>query len=239
MIKCESYGISDIGLVRPNNEDCYLAMGRYHFFALADGMGGHKAGEVASKEALDSLKASIKEIIHPQKKAKIPSQDLIYHFRSAIENANNKVYKMSLDKEEFRGMGTTLCCLYIYEDSMIYAHVGDSRIYRYRERELKLLTEDHSLLTECKQNPRTYKHVLTRAIGTHVNSEPDIASATLQKDDIFFMCSDGLSDLVTLHEMEAVLQEEKSLKKTASKLVEMAKVKGSHDNITILFLRIK
>jgi len=238
-IQLESYGISDIGLVRPNNEDVWISMPHYRFFALADGMGGHNAGEVAAKETIDFLSASIKELVHPQKKAKIPTKDLIYHLRSAIENANARIFHLGKKQRTLKGMGTTLCCLYLYEESVIYAHIGDSRIYRFRQKELKQLTEDHSLLMECKKNKGVYKNIITRAIGTSPSVDPEIASVTAQKGDIFFMCTDGFTDFVPLLEAEALLQHKGSLKKKAREMIRMAKNKGSCDNITILLIRIK
>lgn len=235
--KLEAYGLSDIGLVRPNNEDVWISLPRYHFFALADGMGGHKAGEVAAQKTIDFLTKSIKEIIHPQKKANIPTKDLIYHLRSAIENVNHLVHTEGLANDHLRGMGTTLCCLYLYDESVIYAHVGDSRIYRFRDNELKQLTQDHSLLTEYKQG--FFKNIITRAIGTSRTVEPEIASVTVQENDIFFMSTDGLTDCVTLDEMETILKTRHSLRKKAKLFIKLAKKKGSHDNITLLLIRVK
>lgn len=235
-IRLESYGISDIGLVRPNNEDVLLSMPRYRFFALADGMGGHNAGEVAAKETINHLGISIKNLIHPQKKAKIPTKELIYHLRSAIDQVNAKIFSLGSQKHTLKGMGTTLCCLYLYEDSVIYAHVGDSRIYRYRNRELKQLTQDHSLKHSVS---RANKHVITRAIGTCTKVEPEIACVTLQSGDVFFLCTDGLSDFVPLPEIEYLLQQKSSLKKKARDMINKAKEKGSSDNITTLFVKIK
>lgn len=238
MIKLESFGTSDIGHKRDNNEDVFISMPRYRFFALADGMGGHNAGEIAAKETIDFLGRSIKELIHPQKKAKIPTRDLINHLKSAIENANSLVHSLGNENHELRGMGTTLCCLYLYEDAVIYAHVGDSRIYRFREDELKQLTEDHALLMESKINKGTYKHIITKAIGITREVDISIASATVQKGDIFLLATDGLTDSVRLNEIEEILRGPKSLKIKGANLVKIAKEKGGHDNITLILIKI-
>lgn len=235
-MRVESYGISDIGLVRENNEDVWLSMPRYRFFALADGMGGQNGGEIAAKEAIGELSESIKYRVHPQKKAKLPTRDLIYHLRSAIDQANMRVFSLGNEKKFLKGMGTTLCCLYLYEDSVIYAHVGDSRIYRYRDRELKQLTQDHCLRYDLK-HPK--KHIITRAIGTSTKVEPEIASVTAKKGDVFFMCTDGLSDFVSLADIETLLQRKRSLKYTAKCMIDAAKKRGSGDNITTLFVKIR
>ena len=119
-----------------------------------------------------------------------------------IDQYNAKIYDLSKEKLSLKGMGTTLCCLYLYEDSVIYAHVGDSRIYRYRNKELKQLTQDHTLFQESYAKSAT-KHIITRAIGTCNKVEPEISLLTVQQEDLFFMCTDGLSDFVSVQEMES------------------------------------
>lgn len=240
--KMEAFGLSDIGPVRPNNEDAWIALIKHHFFAIADGMGGHKAGEVAAKETIQTLSSAIRKI----KKKDLSSKECIQLLESAIETANHNVFKLGSTHEHLQGMGTTLCCLYLYQESVIYAHVGDSRIYRFREGELKLLTEDHSLLSELMTKGQMedwesfpLKNVITKAIGTTPKVDPEIASVTAQPEDIFVMCTDGLSDYVRLEEMEAVLIQKISLKRKVEILIEKAKEKGSHDNITLLMIKIR
>ncbi len=242
--KIETYGISDIGPVRPNNEDAWIALKKYRFFALADGMGGHKAGEVAAKETILALCESVQKI-SPSKRRALSSKECISFLQFAIESANLKVYKLGNEDPNLHGMGTTLCCLYLYQQSVIYAHVGDSRIYRFRDHELKLLTEDHSLLTELLSSGTLeegkslpFKNIITRAIGTSQKVQPEIASVTAKKKDIFLMCTDGLSDFVSEEEMEVILMQKTSLKKKGLKLLQKAKEKGSHDNITLLMIKI-
>src|SRR3989344_5484784 len=136
------FGLSDIGICRPNNEDVWVAMPEIGFFALADGMGGHQAGEIAAKEAIDHLSHSIKSL-----KKSDPLEQML-ELKSSIEKANSWVYQLSQEEEELNGMGTTLCCLMWLEDVIIYAHIGDSRIYRLRNQKLELLTQDHSLFAK-------------------------------------------------------------------------------------------
>ena len=226
-LKIEAYGHSDQGPVRPNNEDVWLSLPTERFFALADGMGGHQAGEVAAKETLNHLTLSIQD----KKRPKTPCLEFISFLKKAIQSANTHVFEMSLLHEKFKGMGTTLCLLYLHEDGVIYAHVGDSRIYRYRRGELKQLTQDHALASPLK-------NVITRAIGTSKKVLPEIASATAKAGDIFFMCSDGLTDFVSEKEIENILFHSTSLKKIVKKLIEKAKEKGSNDNITILMIKV-
>jgi PPM family protein phosphatase len=225
----EIYGFSDIGLVRPNNEDAYLSLPEIRFFALADGMGGHNAGEVAATEALSSLMSSTSKHMT----AKTTSKEFVSILKNAISNANQHVWELGRKHNHFEGMGTTLCILHLMQDSVIYAHLGDSRIYRYRSRELKLLTEDHT------QYNFPNRRVLTRAIGTSTNVDPEIASATASGGDIFLLCSDGLTDFVTEQEIEIILKKSRSLKKAVFRLIDTAKEKGSNDNITILMVKIR
>lgn len=227
-MKLEIFGFSDIGPVRPNNEDAWLSLPAFRFFALADGMGGHNAGEVAAKEAISSLSSIIKNHLTPSSSSK----NFVSLLKEAINAANQHVWRLGQKNQKYRGMGTTLSILHFVKDSVIYAHLGDSRIYRYRKKEIRLLTEDH--IHYCSPNRR----VLTRAIGTTQEAIPAIASATALAGDIFFICSDGLSDFVPEHEIEKILRRSRSLKRAVFRLIEKAKEKGSSDNITILMIKI-
>lgn len=240
IIPLKSVGVSDIGSTRTNNEDVWVALPEVGFFALADGMGGHNAGEIAAQKTIDFLSDCAKAI----KEQDI--MELIIEIRYAIEKANRHVYEIGSQSSEYQGMGTTLCCLKWTKDAIIYAHVGDSRIYRFRDQKLSLLTQDHSLLAkwlstgklaeECA-TPFPYKHVITRSIGGPGKANPEIAVATHQEGDLFFLCSDGLSDVLTLSEMELLLNAEPNLHQAASNLIEKAKIKGSSDNMTIVMVQ--
>lgn len=236
----KSFGLSDIGLSRPNNEDVWVALPEMGFFALADGMGGHQAGEVAAKEAIDHLIACIKEI---------KSSNCIewgIELRMAIEKANQWVYQLGKKTDSLNGMGTTICCLLWTFEAVIYAHVGDSRIYRLRNQKLELLTQDHSLLTkwlklqkERQRTPFRYKNVITRAIGTAPKANPEVAISKHKPGDLYFLCTDGLSDVLSLEEMEQMINEAPDMESASKKLIEQAKFKGSSDNITILMVQIE
>lgn len=228
-------GLSDIGLSRPNNEDVWAAVPEMGFFALADGMGGHQAGEVAAKVAIEELCTAIQT----------PSSDPLLTLRLAIEKANQKVYEKGKKSHILNGMGTTLCCLYWTKTAVIYAHVGDSRIYRFRKNTLEQLTQDHSLLAKwlaqrqsrtC-ETPYPYKNVITRAIGTSKRVTPEIALVEYEPGDLFILCSDGLSDALPFKDMEKILDRSDSLEAAATRLIEKAKIKGSNDNITVLLIQ--
>ncbi len=225
----ESFGLSDIGLVREKNEDVWLKLEKASFFALADGMGGHRAGDVAARKTIQHLGLFVQKYIPPKASAK----EAISLLREGIQSANYTIYEMSQTKDRFQGMGTTLCLLYLFPGYGIYAHVGDSRVYRYRNKELKQLTQDHVTIKSSQ------RHVLTKAVGTSKRVNPEIACASAEEGDLFFLCSDGLSDFLSTKEIEKILQEHLSLKKMAKSLVSQAKEKGSHDNITVLLVRIK
>lgn len=235
-MKLVSYGLSDIGMCRTNNEDVWIAIPEIGYFALADGMGGHQAGEVAAKEAIEHLSGSIKKI------QKGDPLDRMLELRSAIEKANSWVYQLGKEEQGLSGMGTTLCCLIWLEDVIIYAHVGDSRIYRLRDQKLELLTQDHSLFTKWlkvakhTKTPYPYKNVITRAIGTSSKANPEIAISRYLAGDLYFLCTDGLSDVLSLQEIEKILNESEGLEFSSKKLIERAKNKGSSDNITILMI---
>lgn len=232
----ESYGISDIGLVRPNNEDEWAVVDA-RFFALADGMGGHKAGEVAAKIAIITLC----QAINHKNKSSIPEE--IEHLKKAIANANSCVNDLAKENEDLKGMGTTLCCLLLHEDTLIYAHVGDSRIYRFRK-ELAQLTQDHSLRYELiakgqldEDQAFPFKNVITRAVGTASAVTPEVGTTTIQEGDIYFLCSDGLSDYVKNREITDILERSKTVKEACHSLVDAAKANGGNDNITVVMIK--
>lgn len=236
--KMEAFGISDIGLVRGNNEDVWTVLPEKQFFILADGMGGHNAGEVAAAIAVESMCQSLFSL-PDQASMEATCQFL----REAVIKANFKVYDESLRLPECLGMGTTLCCFLIKENFLIYAHVGDSRLYRYRNK-LHQLTEDHSL-RQCLWNKENsarptflMRNVITRAIGTQAMILPDIGIISLQQNDIYMLCSDGLSDYVAEDKVTQILSTPLSLEEMGKKLIKAAIEKGGNDNITLLLGRI-
>ncbi|QVL56719.1 MAG: Stp1/IreP family PP2C-type Ser/Thr phosphatase [Simkaniaceae bacterium] len=243
--KLSSFGMTDVGLVRTNNEDVFLNLEEHCFFAIADGMGGHKAGEVAAKEAVRFVSASIEELfISSERNWTI--FDLTSFNKLCIENANSWVHHLGKKKKDYKGMGTTICTLLFHERSLIYSHVGDSRVYRFRKGLLKQLTLDHSLTNEMiaqgqvkKENSRNfpYKNVLTRAIGTQTEVEAEIHIAPVSPDDIYLMCSDGLTDQVSDNEIAEVLKNTKDIKSATQILIDRAKQQGGHDNVTVVLVK--
>lgn len=237
------YGKSDIGLNRSTNQDVWAAQPDYGFFVLADGMGGRKAGDIAAREAVQILSESIRQLWEStnffQKEV-----DLLTEIRHAIELANRWVYNMGCAHEALMGMGTTLCCLLWTEQTVYYAHVGDSRIYRFHNDQLELLTEDHSLFARwlSKKNSKTPsppKNIITRAIGTSKPANPEISSCQHNSEDLYLLCSDGLSDAVSLEELQTILTLAPSLEIATEKMIDYAKIMGGNDNITALIIADK
>ncbi|MBP7075256.1 MAG: serine/threonine-protein phosphatase [Rhabdochlamydiaceae bacterium] len=229
----ETFGVSDIGLSRQNNEDVWAELPDDHFYVLADGMGGHLAGEVAAKEAVLHFCDAVDKYFRSPTPPTTSSAKR--YIGETFISANSWIRRLSKDHPDLSGMGTTLCCLLLLDNKIIVGHVGDSRIYRYRK-ELLLLTRDHSLEQETSGRSRSYK--LTRALGISPAIEPDLLEAPCQKGDVYLLCTDGLTDALSDKQIEAIFRRHTTLKETALELIDAAKEGGSHDNITLLLVRI-
>lgn len=245
--KIRAFGLSDIGLVRENNEDVWAQVPNQDIYVLADGMGGHKAGEVAASSTVNFFSAHMQEVLDS-----VPTEMSLKEIASEIEYAiqvvNNSVYEMGCRNRDLRGMGTTFCCLYFHSQGLIHAHVGDSRIYRLRQGKLQQLTKDHSLMRELIDLGRLdksdaeefmYKNIITKAVGTEPFVEPSVVSVDLMDRDLFLMCSDGLSDLLKDEEIAHFMMQEEPLETKVAHLIENAKEKGGHDNITVVMLEVR
>jgi serine/threonine protein phosphatase PrpC len=241
--KITAAGHSDTGLVRQSNEDAWGQVLEYNFFALADGMGGHLAGEVASREAITSLCHLV-----PTFKKKMSLTEARDALDRAIRQVNGIVYHLSRADERFKGMGTTLCSIQFRDEGLLYAHVGDSRIYRLRNHVLEQLTLDHSLLRELVDLGQLsegqvpdflYKNILTKAIGTEATVEPTVQTSDIQEGDMYLLCSDGLSDALALHELELILNSARTLEGAVKTLIANAKYRGGYDNITAVVMRVE
>ncbi len=231
--KINCFGLTDIGLVRKNNEDAWGCLQDPHFFVLADGLGGYKAGEIASRETVLSLCNYIRELYRCIPAALVSSEEMKGHLRKAILSTNSWVYSLSRGNFNLQGMGTTLCCILFHGSHIVYANIGDSRIYRFRK-SIVQITEDHRLAGKQER----LKKIVTRALGKHKSVEPDIAVMDVQPGDIFFLCSDGLSDYLTEKQMHSVFSENSCIEKKCHELVMAAKKKGGADNITIVMTQI-
>lgn len=235
-------GLSDPGLVRQSNEDIWSQVPECAVFALADGMGGHRAGEIAAREAMHVLSSLVR---------KIKPHLSLYEARDAwvgvIKQVNQSIYKLARSDDHLKGMGTTLCCMQFREDGIVYGHVGDSRIYRLRQGALEQLTSDHSLLRELmdlgqiaegQATDFLYKNILTRAIGTEPSVEPSVYTCDIVAGDLYLMCTDGLSDALSEKEIEVTLNSATSVENAVRALIDGAKRKGGFDNITAVVMRV-
>lgn len=229
-------GITNRGCVREINEDSIFM--ESSLYIVADGMGGHLAGEVASKEAIICLK----KYLLGKEEENIP--DLL---KEAVKQANKQIYEMSIDKEEYKGMGTTVTLAMLFDDELFFAHVGDSRLYRYSQEYFEQMTTDHSLvaqmvetgqITEEEANTHPSKNIITKAVGTGIIIEPDIGSFKLKKGDIILLCSDGLTNMLTNEQIVDILNKYKDdLDKVVAELLEKANDAGGNDNISIICLQ--
>jgi len=251
MIRWEMYAMTDVGIRRNHNEDCVAVFPEHGVAVLADGMGGYNAGEVASAMAVDvigkMINAEQSGIEVEQIDARTGFTKASVLVRRSVEVANEAIYRMARTKEACAGMGTTVLVAYLYADRITAAHVGDSRMYRLRDRLLSHVTEDHSLVHEQvrrgllsaddARNSRI-KNLVTRALGVEPGVEPDLVEDIVREGDIYLMSSDGLTDVVSDEAIAHVLMEQQAqLPKAAKLLIDMANKAGGPDNISVILIR--
>ncbi|RDU38525.1 Stp1/IreP family PP2C-type Ser/Thr phosphatase [Neobacillus piezotolerans] len=232
--------MTDQGRIRSHNEDTggiFLNADGYRLAIVADGMGGHRAGDVASGMAL----AEMKNFWENARGIKLPDQAERW-LKEHISLVNGVIFRHSRANEECDGMGTTIVAAIMLEDSATIANIGDSRCYILNETGFRKITEDHSLVNEllrsgqisredAENHPR--KNVLLRALGTEENVEMDISTIMFEEGDTLLLCSDGLSNKVSEKEMADVLSSAASLEEKALKLISLANEYGGEDNITL------
>ncbi|MFH0812929.1 MAG: Stp1/IreP family PP2C-type Ser/Thr phosphatase [Pseudomonadota bacterium] len=245
---------SDLGLKRKINEDSYCADEKIGLFMVLDGIGGHKAGEVASNLGLDTMKENVMRGLKGKSGTVTGEQDEGLSREAVVLNnsialANKVIYEVAHSREEYHGMGTTLASLLIGEKSVAIAHVGDSRIYLIRKNLIERLTEDHSLVMEQLRRGlineedaerSEMKNIITRALGAEENVHPTIDELVPAKDDIFLLCSDGLTDLVSDEEiLNLLLENRQSLDRACQHLIDQANARGGKDNITTILVNFQ
>lgn len=231
-------GISHKGQVRTINEDDFLVMPEFCLFCVADGMGGYEQGEVASKLTIDSI-GNVFENSNDTPSNVCTGSCL----EKAIIYANQQVFKAA----EGRKMGSTIVAAQFTENTLEIGHVGDSRAYRLRHRELQQLTEDHSLvynlfkmgqITQEQMRTHPHKNIVTQALGTEAHVTPDIRRCDILSGDIFLLCSDGLSGMVEDADITKILNSENSPSKAVDHLILAANQAGGRDNITAVLILI-
>jgi len=252
-MRLEAAGKTHVGMKRNHNEDNLLLLPEENLFCVADGMGGHSSGEVASKIAVAEVSeffkytAKDREITWPFKMEKDRNYDE-NRLSTAVKVANARIFEASQSEAKYRGMGTTIVSAYFVDGDTMVGHVGDSRVYRYVAAEQKLvqLTEDHSLLNDyIKAKKLTaeeienfpHKNVIVRALGMKDSVVVDVTRLQPQEDDLFLLCSDGLSGMVSDPKMEEILQRQPDLEKAAQSLIDAANAAGGNDNVTCILVR--
>jgi protein phosphatase len=266
----EAFGMTDRGLVRPGNEDQFLiAMltkalqiqqtslpkskmkysdERGHLFVVADGMGGHQGGEQASALAVNTIEKfvlnTLKWFLHLRG---TESQTLLNEFHAALQQTDARIYHEASQHPELWGMGTTLTMAYGLNRDLFIAHVGDSRCYLFRDRELYQLTHDHTLVQELVRHGQLkpeevsqhrLRHVVINVLGsTEPGVRPEVHKVRLEPGDVMLLCSDGLTEMVSDDEISLTLHEESDLQRACQSLVAQANGKGGKDNITVVLAR--
>jgi PPM family protein phosphatase len=231
----EQYAGTDTGRQRRANEDSLLA--RAPLFVVADGMGGAQAGEVASRIAVESFQSGLTDAAHPE-----------LELATLARAANARIHELSHANAEQAGMGTTLTAVYVGEEEVAIAHVGDSRAYCLRDEELLRLTDDHSLVDELIRQGRLtpeeaiehpQRSVITRALGPEGVVDVDTRSFHARAGDVYLLCSDGLTTMISEEQVEALLRTHPKLRDAGEALIAAANEAGGRDNITVVLIRLE
>lgn len=236
-------GLTDVGISRDHNEDTIGWQVNLGLAVLADGMGGHNAGEVASDIAVHA----ILDTIASQSDEGVLAQDPVAACHEAVKVANETIFLNAKQEAAHSGMGTTIVVAVFQDGQVTIAHVGDSRLYRYREAQLQQLTHDHSLVQEMVRNgymteeealTSNNKNMITRALGVENDVTIDVQQQDTQSDDLYLLCSDGLSDLVTDTEIGDIVAAGEDMQQTAQNLIDAANGNGGMDNISVVLVKL-
>jgi len=245
------YGKTDVGSVRDHNEDAIGCDENIGLAVLADGMGGHRGGEMASAITVSTILETVTEKLKKLKTGDT-DEETGYSLESlavhdAVALANKNVHDSSQANAQYRGMGTTVVVTLFYDNRFTVAHVGDSRLYRLRDLELEQITRDHSLMQELidrgfytpeQARNSLNKNLVTRAIGIDENVQIDVQEDIAMVDDIYLLCSDGVNDMIEDHLIKsAILENENDLEKAAAEIIRLANEHGGKDNISALLIK--
>lgn len=235
-------GLSDVGRRRDNNQDRYLILPEMNVFAVADGMGGHAAGEVASRIAIEALADTMRQ--NGDESGRMTPEHAASRLVEAVQEGNRRICDSVFGHAEWRGMGTTLVAMVDLGDRVVIGHVGDSRAYRLRNGSLERLTSDHSyvgeqvklgLLTDEEAQRHPMRNIVTRAMGNRPDLDVEVGEEEVRDGDVFLLCSDGLNSMLTDEEILETLARHASDAEAACRaLVERANAMGGDDNITVI-----
>ncbi len=234
------------GLVRPLNEDAIGADPSCGLFALADGLGGYNAGEVASVMAISSVLERLSSALADSRANEInfTPDEAIY---DTVNEINASIYNAALNSAAFEGMATTLVIAWFLGDRLWVAHTGDSRLYRYRDDQLEQLTRDHSfsqelldagMVTEEEARILPAKNLVTRALGASPEIEAEVQELDVQAGDLILICSDGLTEMVGSYEIAGLLAAQADMHETARRLVDLANEAGGRDNTSVIVIKV-
>jgi len=231
---------TETGLVRKQNEDNFCICPDIGLFAIADGMGGHQAGEIASRLATQKLADFIRTYLEFYSDQKTL-------LTKGMQEINHQIYLISQQNKRYQGMGTTLTAALIQNNHLYLAHIGDSRLYLLRQEQIKQLTEDHTVVqnlvtsgTITADQARTHpkRHILTRALGIDSNVKAEISQINLKAQDKILLCTDGLTNYVTPEEIHHLVNNAAEVKQAVHNLTEMALERGGADNITVILVAV-
>ncbi|HVX89916.1 MAG TPA: Stp1/IreP family PP2C-type Ser/Thr phosphatase [Gemmatimonadales bacterium] len=232
---------TDVGIVRSGNEDNYLMLADRGIFIVADGMGGHAAGEVASEMAVRLISRDLGTV------RGVPDEEVAERMRQAIRGANAAIYERTLTEHDKRGMGTTATALVLLPNRFLLGHVGDSRAYRMRDGRFEQLTKDHSyvqeqvdagLLTPEQARVHPYSNVITRCVGANQDVIPDTYTGDLRAGDVVLLASDGLTGMLEDEHIHKILQAPGGPQDWVDAMINDANRRGGLDNITAIVVRI-
>jgi len=251
-MKVQFAGQTDVGLKRGHNEDSFFLMAEQNLYMVADGMGGHSAGEVASRMAVETVAQFYRDTSEDEDVTWPFKMDKDYTYEenrlnAGVKLSNRRIFESAAGNTKQRGMGTTLVCAHFVRDGVIVGHVGDSRCYRIRDARIELLTEDHSLLNDyIKMKELTaeeienfpHKNVIVRALGMKDTVQVDVFTDRPKIGDIYVLCSDGLSGMLTDEEIQNIVNASSdNLEGACAQLIDSANAAGGNDNITAVVLR--
>jgi len=237
--KVKACGMTDIGRKRSSNQDAFLVSPELRLFAVADGMGGHSGGEVASALAIKTLEKFFSDLSSEEEKPTVLLQN-------CFELCNKAIYDESSRNPELSGMGTTMSACVMDSEWVHIAQVGDSRCYLYNNNELFQITEDHSqvyemlkagLINEASMHT-FHKNVITRSVGYEETVQVDLFSRLAQKGDKYLLCSDGLTGMVSNEQIAQVLQNF-GIEEATKNLIDLANLQGGEDNVSVIIFEIK
>jgi PPM family protein phosphatase len=249
-VEVKAYGVTHVGRQRQHNEDSFLVESTARLFLVADGMGGHAAGEIASRIAVDSISEFI---LHTKEDDGTWPHAYDEHYKrstnrlmAAVRMANTRVLEAMRKDARLRGMGTTVVAAMADGDVMSFAHVGDSRAYLIRENALTRITNDHSwvfeqvqagMLTEAEAEKHPLRNVITRALGGALQVNPDASEIKAKPGDVFLLCSDGLTGMVPEDEILRIVTESETVETACQTLIDVANERGGLDNITAILVK--